>query len=142
MGEEAKKKNTLKNWLIGCGIALAVVLLLGAGMVAYMVWGVNDYMERTPVVTNNGPIMAEAGSTVSIEELATIENADEAYILESIDFVDVDPMCGAYVSEDRQDVFVGYNTGTINVYVVARGSNGETRDAVVTIQVVDAEDEQ
>ncbi len=114
-------------------IIIFVVFLLLGGIAAVTIWGLVDYMEKVPVITPKTNIYAEAGSALSINDLADIEKATTTKIF--LQTISDDAAKTATVSADRQTLFVGYNTGPIEVLIVAKGENSESRDEVVTINV-------
>lgn len=114
-------------------IIIFVVFLLLGGIAAALLWGVVDYMNKVPVITPKTNIYAEAGSALSINDLADIEKATSTKIF--LQTISDDAEKTATVSADRQTLFVGYNTGPIEVLIVAKGENSESREDIVTVNV-------
>ncbi|MBQ8171640.1 MAG: hypothetical protein IJZ95_06600 [Oscillospiraceae bacterium] len=114
-------------------IIIFVVFLLLGGIAAVTIWGLVDYMEKVPVITPKTNIYAEAGTTLSISDLADIEKATTTKIFLQTISDDVEKT--ATVSADRQTLFVGYNTGPIEVLILATGENAESREDTVTVNV-------
>ncbi len=103
-------------------VAIAVVLIIG----------IKRYIDKTPVLSQKPhTIYAEVGETLTINQLADIENAEHI----SISYFESDTDMSAVISDDKQNIMVGYNTGTLRVTITAQGSNAESRDITVEVYV-------
>lgn len=116
-------------------ILFAAVLAI---VTAAVVLGIalKKYLDEVPVITPKSPVYAEIGSTLSIANLADIEQAESSRI-GSIEWLtdSADNAANAKVSDDGQTLFVGDYTGTFDVTVHAVGKNSESRSEKVTVEV-------
>ncbi len=99
------------------GIAVFVVLVFGVGILK-----VKDYTDRCPHIYPKEYVMAEVGSTLTLEELADVKvlkgnHSFEAWIESDIETQITD----AKVSDDRQSIYVGTDIGNITATIDARG---------------------
>ncbi len=93
---------------------------------------VKSYLDDMPVLSQKPhTIYAEVGETLTINQLADIENAEHI----SISYFESDTDMSAEISDDKQNIMVGYNTGTLRVTITAQGSNAESGDITVEVYV-------
>lgn len=109
---------------------IVVTLVLVAALVLVVIRDLFNYMNNVPKINAKESIVVDAGDTLGIDELATIENYRSAEIrYTSDDESDI------VVSEDKQSIYVGTNETEFDVSVFAQGV--EARDEMIKIKVVD-----
>ncbi len=93
------------------------------------------YLDEVPVITPKSPVYAEAGETLSITDLADIENAVFSRMYIEWHGVGSSDTSNAEVSDDGQSLFVGNYVGSFDVTIWAKGVNSESRSEKVTVEV-------
>lgn len=90
-----------------------------------------------PVIVSKGPISAEIGDTITIDELADIDKSVESKIMPTLEGYDYGEKneSGAKVSDDGQSVFVGNEECEFDVTVYVVGTNSERREKRITVKV-------
>lgn len=111
----------------------ALILFAIAGAAVY---GIIEYLSEVPVITSKGTVTAEAGTMLSVNDIADIEKARSF----SLTIDDWQPSDGsnetnAFVSDDCHSVFVGDDPGTFNIHINATGENSESRSDTVKVEV-------
>lgn len=82
---------------------------------------VKDYIEKVPKLTVKGQRIVEAGQTLALSDIVDVECKGD-YRLELAIDSEIDD---AKVSENKQSLFVGSNSGNIRVIISGYGENPE-----------------
>lgn len=126
MEENKRKKKTRRNVAI---VILGVIVLTAV----YLAVGLKNYLDQSPRITPYENVVSHVGETLTIEQLAKIEQGKEVRILGISE--DTREHTDAKVTEDKQAVYVGSQPGTFQVQIMATGSNHESRDAQIYVTV-------
>ncbi len=110
-------------------IVILTVLIAAA---AAVIISVKSCLDDMPVLSQKPhTIYANVGETLSVNQLADVENAKRVFI----SGVESETDMSAAISDDKQSIMVGYNTGNLRVTVTAAGSNNIRNNIVVDIVV-------
>ncbi len=124
--EENKKSG--KKWIVYIGIAMTFFVCVGL----YLLWGLNDYMEKVPQITPKASLQVTTGQELTVEDMFDIQCKGSYVTKLSIMETDISD---AMVSADGQTLYVGSAPGSIRISLLATGEVAETTDAKNTIIV-------
>lgn len=102
-------KQLLISVIIACGILLGLLVLCGIS--------VKGYLDKVPKLTVKGQRIVEAEQTLALSDIVDVECKGD-YRLELAIDSEIDD---AKVSEDKQSLFVGSNSGNIRVIISGYG---------------------
>ena len=125
-----------KKLLKGIGIAVGIVLLILAGIGAYLLWALLDYVAKVPDIIPKESVEVSVGQTLTAEDVFDITCKGSYTAKLSIGGTDISD---AVASQDGKELYVGSETGSICVCITATGEVAEYAYAETVIKVTEEE---
>lgn len=112
-------------------IIVIIILVVLFGIVAIGIYAIKDYVAKTPKITMKWIGEVEAGKTLTLQDLVDVE-CDGDYHLDIAINTNIDD---AKVSDDKQSLYVGSQSGYIKVVVSGSGRVAEHTSAEGVVYV-------
>ncbi len=114
------------------GTILVLLFLFGVICVLFFVISMNKYLEEVPVIEPKQNVTMYQGDILYLEDMFTVEKAEK--ILLSTDNPE-----SVRILEDGTGIESIGETGTVFIHLSATGSNSETRDSQVSVEIKEKE---